>query len=461
MTGDVEIDETSTMLIQPGATVRVAANQDDQHSGADTTLVELVVNGGELTVAGLPTDPAGILSAGDDPEPGDWQGIRLLDDSIGRLSHCDLRHAFIGVDAVHPDTLVVQDCAFSDIDVKGLRCDGDNGTSEIGLLRNVVKETQVGIELHGCSAVVVGDSITDCESHCMKIYQDYGSTIESDTLSAPPWSQSVFSGIFVQASRESLRIANNIIEVSGTGIQYELSWYSDEGCIEGNQITGLESGACPKGMSFYDGRPLVRGNVISGNLYAAYWIDGWAGARPELGEALPDTSCASCSDTTRPGCNSVPAGTDPKYYVRVIPSFPNTVKAECNWWEDAEVNEKKFLGPVDWDPPLSSDPAGRGESPEGSACDVRFALFQNRPNPFNPSTMIRFGIPGKTRVQLRVYDCTGRRVRTLVDGPKEPGWHEVIWNGRNDAGLQVASGVYFCRLEAGGSRALRKLVVLK
>lgn len=64
-------------------------------------------------------------------------------------------------------------------------------------------------------------------------------------------------------------------------------------------------------------------------------------------------------------------------------------------------------------------------------------------------------------MQLRVYDLAGRRVRTLVDVPKEPGWHEVTWDGRNDAGLQVASGVYFCRLEAGGSRALRKLVVLK
>jgi hypothetical protein len=463
MTGDVEIDGTSTMLIQPGTTVRVAADQDDQHAGADTTLTELVIDGGELAVAGLAADPVCVFSAADDPEPGDWQGIRLLDDSIGSLSNCSVRHAFIGVDAESLDTVVIEHCKLEDIDVKGVRCDGDAGGSGISLLGNVVKETQVGIELHRCSAVVVGDSIVNCQSHGMKIYQDYGSKIVSNTLAAPPWAQTAFSGIYVQASRESLRIANNLITVPSTAIQYELSWYTDEGRIEDNTIAGLESGPCPKGMSFYDGRPMVRGNVVGGNLHAAYWIDGWAGARPELGEALSDTSCPSCTDTTRPGCNSVPTGTDPRYYVRVTPGFPNTVKAECNWWEYQyeKIDRGKFVGPVDWEPPLASDPAGRGESPEGPASNVRFALFQNRPNPFNPVTTIRFGIPQEVSVRLGIYDLAGRRVRTLVDVTKEPGWYEVTWDGRNDAGLLVASGVYFCRLEAGRSRALRKLVVLK
>ncbi len=76
------------------------------------------------------------------------------------------------------------------------------------------------------------------------------------------------------------------------------------------------------------------------------------------------------------------------------------------------------------------------------------------------STM-RFGIPWRTHVGLVVYDLAGRHVKTLVDGMKEPGWYEIRWDGRNRRGDRVASGVYFCRLEAGGSKASRKVVVLK
>jgi len=62
---------------------------------------------------------------------------------------------------------------------------------------------------------------------------------------------------------------------------------------------------------------------------------------------------------------------------------------------------------------------------------------------------------------MAVYDLAGRRIRKLVDKVAEPGWHEVIWNGRDDAGRQVGSGVYFCRLESSGTAATRKLILLK
>ena len=62
---------------------------------------------------------------------------------------------------------------------------------------------------------------------------------------------------------------------------------------------------------------------------------------------------------------------------------------------------------------------------------------------------------------LAVYNIAGRCVRTLVDGRLEPGWHEVLWDARNDNHSPVASGVYFCRLESQGSVSVKKLVLLK
>jgi hypothetical protein len=96
-----------------------------------------------------------------------------------------------------------------------------------------------------------------------------------------------------------------------------------------------------------------------------------------------------------------------------------------------------------------------------------YNLGQNYPNPFNPSTRVGYDLPAASRVTVRVYDLLGRLVATLVEGISEPGRHEVEWGGRNDAGVQVPSGVYFLRMDAnavsgdGHYTAVRKMIVVK
>jgi hypothetical protein len=92
---------------------------------------------------------------------------------------------------------------------------------------------------------------------------------------------------------------------------------------------------------------------------------------------------------------------------------------------------------------------------------VAFALEQNYPNPFNPETMIRYTLAKKTAVTLVIFNGLGQRVRTLVNGEESTGTHDVRWNGTNDAGSGVASGVYFCRLVTDGFTAVRKLVLIR
>jgi hypothetical protein len=90
-------------------------------------------------------------------------------------------------------------------------------------------------------------------------------------------------------------------------------------------------------------------------------------------------------------------------------------------------------------------------------------LAQNYPNPFNPTTTIDFALPSgqPARVALVVYDVTGARVRTLVDRTLPGGRHSIRWDGRNEAGSPVGSGVYFYRLSAAGATQTRKMVLLK
>jgi hypothetical protein len=92
-----------------------------------------------------------------------------------------------------------------------------------------------------------------------------------------------------------------------------------------------------------------------------------------------------------------------------------------------------------------------------------FALSQNYPNPFNPSTTIAYDIPegDNIQVQLKVYNMRGQLVRTLVEETKSEGSYQIQWDGSDNYGRRVSSGVYFYRIKAGEFSKTRKMVILK
>jgi photosystem II stability/assembly factor-like uncharacterized protein len=104
----------------------------------------------------------------------------------------------------------------------------------------------------------------------------------------------------------------------------------------------------------------------------------------------------------------------------------------------------------------------RSATVEAERAPLAAHLYQNRPNPFNPSTVIRYDVPtGGGLVTLRVYDVGGRIVRSLVDGPQTEGEKRATWNGRNDTGNRVATGVYFYRMTGPGFEMTKKMVMLQ
>jgi hypothetical protein len=88
-------------------------------------------------------------------------------------------------------------------------------------------------------------------------------------------------------------------------------------------------------------------------------------------------------------------------------------------------------------------------------------LYQNYPNPFNPSTHIRFQLHQQGLVKLAIYDLLGREVRQLVDEEKQSGEYVAVWDGRDDRGQSVSSGIYLYRFVAGNTILTRKMVHLK
>lgn len=98
---------------------------------------------------------------------------------------------------------------------------------------------------------------------------------------------------------------------------------------------------------------------------------------------------------------------------------------------------------------------------EETAVLLRTELGQNRPNPFNPVTRIRFDLASPGEARIDVFDAGGRLVRTLVEGSYAAGRHETAWDGKDDEGRPVGSGVYFYRLEAEGRTENRRMTVLR
>jgi len=88
-------------------------------------------------------------------------------------------------------------------------------------------------------------------------------------------------------------------------------------------------------------------------------------------------------------------------------------------------------------------------------------LTGNYPNPFNPSTTIRFGLPENRNVKLTIYSSTGQKVINLINGFFSKGYHEIMWDGKNQAGNSVSTGIYIYELKAGNHRIIKKMVFAK
>jgi hypothetical protein len=105
-------------------------------------------------------------------------------------------------------------------------------------------------------------------------------------------------------------------------------------------------------------------------------------------------------------------------------------------------------------------PSAVGDETESSR-PKDFELLQNYPNPFNMETLIRYNLKKDCRVTLNVFNILGQKVITLVDEHQEAGLKVVNWNGEDDNGKSLASGVYFYRLQAGDLAQSRRMVLLK
>ena len=211
-------------------------------------------------------------------------------------------------------------------------------------------------------------------------------------------------------------------------------------------VTGCTFTLNQNGVTVADSsRPFLSGNTFDANAFSAIMSNGTVG--PEVGRTLPDAN-----DFLNMGS------------FQIVNTGASAVDADYNYWGDLCPDPGWFFGSVDYipwtDAPHVQVLTDCTAVPD-TELDRPHASY-NFPNPFNPSTAIRYTVPQPgALVRISVYDLRGRVVRTLVSQEKAPGEHVAIWRGRDDLGNDLGSGVYFYRIEIGDYRVDRKMILLK
>ena len=90
-----------------------------------------------------------------------------------------------------------------------------------------------------------------------------------------------------------------------------------------------------------------------------------------------------------------------------------------------------------------------------------YTLNQNYPNPFNPKTLIEYGLPIESNVNISIYDMLGRKVVTLVNGSVAAGYHNIVWDGLDKNSINVSSGVYFYKIIANDFVEIKKMLLIR
>ncbi|MFC1651424.1 FlgD immunoglobulin-like domain containing protein, partial [Candidatus Latescibacterota bacterium] len=147
---------------------------------------------------------------------------------------------------------------------------------------------------------------------------------------------------------------------------------------------------------------------------------------------------------------------------KLTPGMISTIALKAGMLEDDSKPDKKG-GIANTDTSaIDVTPAAGGEAVSSDLPDA-FALSKNFPNPFNPTTTIEYAIPsdGAGHVDMVIYNINGQKVRTLVNETQDAGYYNVVWDGRNDSGEMVSSGLYLYRIVSGSFNKIEKMTFMK
>jgi len=431
---DLEIPIGLELYITEGTELRFFSN------------IRLTVNG-KLKAIGITSNPVTFKTVIPSPSPGYWDGIYFTDTSDDNnciLSYCTIEYGNYGININNASPTIeystIQNSSGhniylseSDANIQNniiQNSSYNNGISMNNSSSPIIENNQIlsnydGIYIDGQSDPTIDNNTIN--DHRYGIYSS-GSTplIQNNTIT-----NSYYDGIYIRASTlvYSRTISGNTITNNVTGIYlYGTGSGSNIPTIEYNTITSNSNYGIEIKSSYSN--PIINNN----NLYDNVSYDVCLGNSNNI-----DAKYNWWGTVTTAQMNSLPYPSDiTKIYDYFDYSSYGIVQYE-EWLPDSiiAIDDSLVVKPINYN------------------------LFQNYPNPFNPLTKIKYSILKDSRVELTVYNIKGKLVKKLVDENKQSGNYYVTWDGTNEKGICVGSGVYFYQIKAGNNSIIKNMLFLK
>ncbi len=448
--GILEIPLGKTLRVKPGTNIKLDGSQ-------------FIVNG-DLIIEGSAENKVIMTSLETLPAPGDWLGIKVNSTGTLDMAYCNIEYATNGILSKHSSFINLEKSNISYWVNYGIQC------KNIGTVKISGNDFKYGgtkaIDIIGGDPKISDNSIVGSDFGIT--YQGGGQpTIESNKLEGELSSQ-----IGIKVTRYDLMdvpkpiIINNVDSLFDYGLMMTYCSNDPSTIIKGNRFAknrfaGLVVTNNPDivggsyisgefnefsdndkwGISIGSGTPFISQNAIKRN--GEYAIRTYLLANPNFGDLLT------------PGNNSI----DGFVYDGYNTTF-NTISAVGNYWHPR--GRPTVFGSWDTSNPLASDPYFFAK-PEGEITEIprEFKLRVNYPNPFNPATTISFDLPRQQIVDIVIFNILGQRVRTLTSSAFPAGTHSITWDGRNEKGIEVGSGIYLYQFSSEDYSDSKKMSLIR
>jgi len=456
---DLIIEARGELFVDAGVTIYVLPDSNITIS-----------NHGLLVTDGTPTNPVVIqpwIQAPNTPDPGDWYGVDCDAGSFTALNSCNLRFAYSGISAVSPaylsiDNCTIEDCqeagvfvyeSYAGLEVVNTRIEncGEYGIfNKMGSLSstgNTISDCQYGIFYHGDAQC----QIEDCQIAGGQTGTYYGVYLLGESNQEPRLvikrtSITGFDqgGVYVAGASKESQLTDLNVTASGVyGIFLDANGFTPPINVESWEANFMVENEIGLWVSA-DNSAYVRRTKFSRNMTGSTYIakGGWA----DLGTE------------SEPGMNSFYASENHKYYI--TNENAQYIDAIYNFWEPLD---ETIIYNANYEPYLTDDPlpSPRREAPQERPPVGNFELAEAFPNPFNATTTIRFSLADPADVSVEIFNLLGQRVRGLFRGPALAGTNSLIWDGANDSGQKVATGVYLVQLRSDVASRTVKVTILK
>lgn len=451
LVSDAVVFNDDSLAITGNSKFRISP-EDTSDYMCDSLRISFVVLG-DLVINGDDNDRVEFTTYGSDTAAS-WHGIHLTGDSASCVMRdCDISNAYYGLSS--NTTVDMRNVSVSNCDPVGVYLYEGDGDSNASFIKgcNISNNDNVdalGLYIWDVTDTVVVDSCT--------MNNNFGAikiTNSSPKIKRTNINYSDNVGIWVSEYQCSLAVAPIIrsCKIRGSGGN-GIGFKGTDGTV---CYTKIWDGDCSGIYSENsDAEPEIHHSKIIDNEVSG--IMAALDSEPLLGDASLADSIHSNNTIINDLANVYQTGT-------VKP----TIMAENCWWGNGEgevPNSRLFRGNVDFIPFLTSDPVVylyREADGSGGSKATRLYMSQNYPNPLVGSnhTTIRYSVPARQLIRINIYDVTGRKIKELVNRTHSPGHYQAIWNGRNDRGAEVASGIYFYQMVAGRKKISKKIIILK